>query len=109
MEILDEREKTHGDFAKVANASNQIRGVLIQGADKHSAVQAEALTMIATKLARIVCGDPDERDHWEDIAGYAQLVVRDLRRQQIADMCPSDALNVPAQLHPLEAKWREPT
>ena len=86
MDVLNEREKTHGDFAKVAHTANEIRGVLIEGADKHSVVQAEALTMIATKLARIACGDPNVRDHWEDIAGYAQLVVRDLRRREIADI-----------------------
>lgn len=84
MDVLNEREKTHGDFAKVAETANDIRAALRTGGN--SAVQCEALTMIATKLARIACGDPNVRDHWEDIAGYANLVVRDLRRQEIADM-----------------------
>ena len=86
MEILTEREKTHGDFAKVAHTANEIRKLITDNEDMYTAVQGEALTMIATKLARIACGDPNVRDHWEDIAGYAQLVVRDLRRREIADI-----------------------
>lgn len=85
MDVLNEREKTHGDFAQVAHIASETRK-LVMGNYRYSDVQCEALTMIATKLARIACGDPDVRDHWEDIAGYAQLVVRDLRRRQIADM-----------------------
>ena len=36
--------------------------------------------MIATKIARILEGCHDEVDHWRDLAGYSQLVVRDLDR-----------------------------
>jgi len=32
-----------------------------------------ALEMISLKLARIICGDPNFADHWDDIAGYAEL------------------------------------
>ena len=38
-----------------------------------SAVQRESLDMIATKIARLVCGDPNDRDSWLDIQGYAKL------------------------------------
>lgn len=38
-----------------------------------SSSQREALELIATKIGRIVCGDPNHRDHWKDIAGYANL------------------------------------
>ena len=86
MEILNEREKTHGDFAKVATTACALKQIFRRPARELSPVQTEALDLIATKLARIVCGDPDVRDHWEDIAGYANLVVRDLRRREIADM-----------------------
>lgn len=33
----------------------------------------EALDMIAHKIARIVNGDPNYKDNWHDIAGYATL------------------------------------
>lgn len=37
--------------------------------------QYEALDMIAHKIARIINGDPDYADSWDDIAGYAKLVA----------------------------------
>jgi hypothetical protein len=37
-------------------------------------VKREALEHIATKIGRILSGDPNHRDHWEDIQGYARLV-----------------------------------
>ena len=86
MGILDEREKTHGDFAKVARAATDLKHSFRRSPGRMTDIQREALDLIATKLARIVCGDPNVRDHWEDIAGYANLVVRDLRRREIADM-----------------------
>ena len=36
--------------------------------------QCEALEMIQHKIARILNGDPDYADSWDDIAGYAKLV-----------------------------------
>ena len=35
--------------------------------------QIEALDMIALKLSRILSGQANFRDHWDDIAGYAKL------------------------------------
>jgi hypothetical protein len=42
--------------------------------------QKHAVYMVAHKLARIVCGDPAEPDHWDDIAGYATLVADRIRK-----------------------------
>lgn len=77
---LDEREATHGDFSRVADISQQIKSALSPAncAYRMTAVQCEAIDMIASKLARIVCGNPNERDHWHDIAGYATLVERSI-------------------------------
>ena len=41
--------------------------------------QQEALDMICHKVGRIVNGDPDYIDSWDDIAGYARLVADRLR------------------------------
>jgi hypothetical protein len=38
----------------------------------------EALDMMASKIARIVSGDHQFKDHWIDIVGYATLVVDSL-------------------------------
>ena len=37
-------------------------------------VQAQALEVIADKIARILNGDPNYADNWHDIQGYAKLV-----------------------------------
>jgi hypothetical protein len=37
--------------------------------------QLQALDMIASKMSRIVNGNPNLRDSWLDIAGYAMLVA----------------------------------
>ena len=49
-----------------------------RGWDALTARQAEALEMIAHKIARILNGNPNYADHWADIAGYATLVQREL-------------------------------
>jgi hypothetical protein len=45
--------------------------------------QAEALEMIANKIARILNGDPDYADSWTDIAGYATLVAERLNGREL--------------------------
>lgn len=91
--ILNEREKTHGYFNSVAETSQEIRIAMqraqckvaeVQGSESSrliNTVQAEALTMMATKIARIVNGNSKELDHWRDIVGYAELVIKDLESQ----------------------------
>lgn len=89
QEILHERNKTHGNFADNALRHSAIYNVLYkalatkQGLGKiHPntyACMILALQMISNKLSRIATGDPNEVDHWEDIAGYATLVARELK------------------------------
>jgi hypothetical protein len=43
-----------------------------------SPMQRESLHMVANKIARIVVGNPDFKDHWDDIAGYARLISREM-------------------------------
>jgi len=78
-DILEEREKTHGDFGHVALISQKLKVAMASAeCDTLSVVQAEALEMIAMKIARILAGDSNTKDHWEDIGGYARLVSRKL-------------------------------
>jgi hypothetical protein len=44
--------------------------------------QAQALEVVADKVARILCGDPSHLDHWQDGAGYFELVARELTETQ---------------------------
>jgi len=71
--LLVEREKTHGSFKNVAQLAQNIK-MTMRNSNRHvNTAQEEALDLIATKMARIICGDPNERDHWKDISGYALL------------------------------------
>ncbi len=80
--LLDERGKTHGDFADHAAVTWAIKDAItsLDNSDKFSLVQREALDMIAHKIGRIVAGNPNFADHWLDLSGYAMLVVRDLEK-----------------------------
>ena len=80
--ILSERSATHGDFSANATIAQKLKTVFRQS-DRWptlSDVQHEALDLIALKLSRILSGDPQHADHWADIAGYAQLVLGEVRR-----------------------------
>jgi hypothetical protein len=76
-DLLNERAKTHGDFAETARMSQALKSLMGTGYryPELSDAQCEALDMIAVKIARIVSGDANEPDHWRDIMGYAQLAL----------------------------------
>ena len=76
-DILAERQKTHGDFYDVAMVAQELKDVLRRGKNWKMLddAQREALEMVATKIARILSGNPHEVDHYRDGAGYFQLIV----------------------------------
>jgi hypothetical protein len=71
--ILAEREKTHGEFARVADCYVAFKAVAIDHGQELEPMQSCALDMIFMKLARVLCGDPYFPDHFDDIEGYARL------------------------------------
>ena len=77
--ILEERKKTHGDFVSFARIAQKFKDLLNQPDAPLTSVQREALEMITHKIARILNGDPNHKDHWDDIAGYATLVSNQLK------------------------------
>ena len=96
MELTNQRQKTHGSYA----ATSALAVKLVSALNLRSAMKPEqvhALDMICVKLARIASGDPNHIDHWQDIAGYASLVVEHLKAggrgasaQEMAECgCPS--------------------
>jgi hypothetical protein len=76
--LLAERQTTHGDFATNALYSQHLKALMHSspGWASMTDVQREALEMIALKLSRILSGQADYRDHWDDIAGYARLAAK---------------------------------
>lgn len=75
QEILQERNKTHGSFQENAAISQTLKLSLRarEGWDDLSATHRESIEMICLKLSRIMSGQSSFKDHWDDIAGYAQL------------------------------------
>ena len=77
MLVLSTREKTHGSYLSTAKIAQSIKDAMRGSPNwiRLTDVQAESLEMIAVKLARILCGDPDFQDHWQDVMGYAKLAM----------------------------------
>jgi len=75
---LQERGERYGDFSVHAEIAQAIQDAMRyrfpSNWERLSDVQKQALTVIADKIARILSGDPDYRDNWHDIQGYARLV-----------------------------------
>lgn len=72
---LNERGPEYGEYTGMAHVAQSIKKVLRQAPSypRMSDDQRESLDLIATKIARIVCGNPDNPDSWLDIEGYAKL------------------------------------
>jgi hypothetical protein len=74
--ILNTRATTYGAFKDVAQVAQEMKNAIrMCNNSELEDDQIEALDMIASKIARIVNGNPDHVDSWVDIAGYAQLVA----------------------------------
>jgi hypothetical protein len=85
--LLAERGKTHGDYfthATITQSLKQLMGASDNWA-RLSMPQREALDMVAHKIGRILAGDPNHIDHWDDIAGYSKLVANGLRDESWLD------------------------
>lgn len=75
-EILAERGKVYGDFTTHAQITWSLKYMIRnQGFDRLSCDKKEALDMICHKIGRILNGNPNHRDSWDDIAGYAKLAA----------------------------------
>jgi len=75
MQIIKEREKTHGSYQTQSGLAQKFKKTFRSSPnwDKLNEPQTEALEAIAVKLARILAGDANFKDHWADIQGYAFL------------------------------------
>ena len=84
-ETLEERGSRYGKFSTHSEITQNLKATMRATAnwDKLSASQAEALEMVAHKIGRILNGDPDYDDSWVDIAGYTQLIVKELHGEGV--------------------------
>lgn len=90
--ILTEREFTHGEYSKVAETQFRLMNCVmgarnwdLMGPGKRKAIQE-----IFGKIARIMNGDTEFRDHWVDIAGYASLVCQAQGENKAAEIAVSN-------------------
>jgi hypothetical protein len=73
--LLNERDSTHGSFIVNSRVSQGLKDVIRQepGYQQLDLIHREALDHMFGKIGRIMAGQPTYDDHWDDIAGYAQL------------------------------------
>ena len=78
QDTLKERGKRYGEFKDQSKITQALKDVMTSCGDKYGRLsddKKEALEMIALKIGRILNGDPEYKDSWRDIAGYATLVA----------------------------------
>lgn len=76
--LLAERNLTHGSFEQNALISQRLKEQIrrhCHGYNDLPDVCKESIDMICLKLSRILSGQHNFKDHWDDIAGYAKLAA----------------------------------
>lgn len=88
---LAERGDRYGAFTHHAKIAQQLQDVMRAepGWLALAADQKQALTVIADKIARMLSGDPNYRDNWHDIVGYAKLVDDRMAAEEFKPPAPA--------------------
>lgn len=75
--ITDERGKQYGDFTTQGEIAQDFKAYMRgqPGWSRLRPHQRESLDMIMHKVSRILNGNPNHKDSWVDIAGYAHIVA----------------------------------
>lgn len=76
-ETLEARGVNYGAFTENARIARAIKAAMHDSPNwsRLSADKQESLELIATKISRLLNGNPEHYDSWHDIAGYAQLIA----------------------------------
>jgi len=80
--VIPNRDHQHGGIEAVGMVSQNLKDSMRSGINwnRLSCGEQEALDMVAHKIGRILSGDnPHDPQHWEDVAGYPQAVMRATR------------------------------
>ena len=86
-EVLNQRQKTHGEFSEVSKTYADFIKILEKTGffNKCEDHHRLAIDVIFQKLARILNGDMNFYDHWVDICGYSELVKKELDKNKKQD------------------------
>lgn len=79
-EVLKERNKVHGNYSENSHLAQTFKD-FARNADgwiNLRYTQRESVEMILCKIARMLAGDCNHIDHWQDISGYATLISKEL-------------------------------
>ena len=81
-QILEERGTRYGEFEDQAIVNQNIKEAMRRSPNwaMLEPDMKEALEMMATKIGRILNGDPSYADSWRDAEGYLKLVADRLER-----------------------------
>lgn len=87
LEVLNQRQKTHGEFSEVSKTYADFIKILEKTGffNKCEDHHRLAIDVIFQKLARILNGDMNFYDHWVDICGYSELVKKELDKNKKQD------------------------
>lgn len=82
--MIADRQGTHGVFRENTVYMQTVKDImhLCPNWRRLSSWQREALEMVVHKQARLLYGDPNHLDHWEDQIGYLKRVVEYLKEDQ---------------------------
>jgi len=85
-ELLADREKRYGPYKTHSTISQNMKLTMqVVDPEKWDMMpdsHKESLEMIVHKIARIINGDPNYRDNWVDIAGYATLITQEIDKNE---------------------------
>lgn len=78
-QILADRLKTHGKYTDHASCTQALLEICMSQKNWASLrpTQKESIHMFCHKMGRILTGNPNIDDHWDDIAGYAKLIPQE--------------------------------
>jgi hypothetical protein len=84
-ELLHERGTTYGTYKDNAAITQELKDCVRAkpGWERLSPSQRESMEMICSKIGRILNGNPDYIDSWQDIGGYAELIVKELNGEKV--------------------------
>ena len=79
-QLLQNRQCSHGDYPSKSEYIQKMKSLTRSqtGWSKLTSSQKESLDNIFQKVGRVITGDNNFKDHWDDISGYATLISEKL-------------------------------
>lgn len=103
--VLANREQSHGLYRDQATFAQSLKRFVRSSKnwERLDPCQAQSIEACCDKISRILIGNYNEPDHWQDISGYASLVVRELDERTGGTVSPE----VPYAKPPVSMKGEE--